>query len=280
MAATRAIGSTITLITNSQIRYEGTLGHIDASKNTVSLTNVRVFGTEGRAKEKGQVEVPAAEQLFDQIVFRGSDIEELTVFEESHNAMMDPAVVTALPARNNNNNNNTSSGNNNNNAHSNNNNNMRMPQSPQRHGGASMGPGHHQKQQHMYSGGYRRGGRGGYRSGRRVDSHTGRDFHPATGTAKEEFKDDFDFIKSREEFEKKKSEFEKAKEDAKNHSKAYDRSNFFDKISCDQQDRAPPLDREGMKRTDAETFGSEMVGNMRGPRRGRGGRGRYNGRYN
>nr|CCD16386.1 unnamed protein product [Trypanosoma congolense IL3000] len=278
MSATRAIGSTITLTTNSQIRYEGTLGHIDATKNTVSLTNVRVFGTEGRAESKGHVEVPAADQVFEQIVFRGADIEELTVFEEPHGTLTDPAIVTALPSRNTTNSiTNNASGNINNNSHNN-----RPHQAASRHGGGHMTSNHHQKQhqQHMYSGGYRRGGRGGYRGGRRTESHTGRDFHPATGAAKEEFKDDFDFNKSREEFEKKKSEFEKAKEEAKNHSKAYDRSNFFDKISCDQQDRAPPLDREGMKRTDAETFGSEMVGSMRGQRRGRGGRGRYNVRYN
>ncbi|KAG8345868.1 Scd6 like Sm domain [Trypanosoma vivax] len=275
MAAVSPKGSTISLITNSQIRYAGTLGEIDPAKNTVCLTNVSVFGTEGRAKEKGQMEVPANDQLFEQIVFRGSDIKELTVFEETHNAMMDPAVVTALPARNN--------------APKS----APAPQSNHAAGSAQHKPQpqqHHQQQQHQQQsgsgGGYRRsghgggGGRGGYRAGRRVDTHTGQDFRPATGAAKEEFKDDFDFTKSREEFEKKKSEFEKAKEDAKNHSKAYDRTSFFDKISCDQQDRGPAFDREGMRRTDAETFGSEMVGNMRGPRRTRGGRGRYSNRYN
>ncbi|RNF01630.1 kinesin [Trypanosoma conorhini] len=281
MSTERAIGSTIVLITNSLIRYEGTLGQIDGPNNTVSLTNVRVFGTEDRAEGAGQAQIPPAEQLFDQIVFRGSDIKELTVFEEPHNPMMDPAVVTALPARN-------------------------PPArltSTQPRGGPSSGHPHplqqqqqqqhhhhqphhqhqhqHQHQQQRYGGGgYRRGGGGsGYRGARRADGHTGQDFRPATGAAKEEFKDDFDFSKSREEFEKKKNEFEKAKEEAKTHSKVYDRSSFFDKISCDQ-DRVIRLDREGMKRADAETFGSEMVGNMRGPRRGRGGRGRYNGRYN
>ncbi|RNF10038.1 kinesin [Trypanosoma rangeli] len=274
MSAERAIGSTITLITNSLIRYEGTLGQIDGPNNTVSLTNVRVFGTEGRGEEAGLAQIPPADQLFDQIVFRGSDIKELTVFEEPHNAMMDPAIVTALPARN-------------------------PPSkmtSTQQRSGPSAGHAHpqqqqqqqqhhhhqpHHQQQRYGGGGYRRGGGGsGYRGARRADGHTGQDFRPATGAAKEEFKDDFDFTKSREEFEKKKNEFEKAKEDAKTHSKVYDRSSFFDKISCDQQDRIVRLDREGMKRADAETFGSEMVGNMRGPRRGRGGRGRYNGRYN
>lgn len=275
----RAIGSTITLITNSHIRYEGILGHIDGNNNTVSLTNVRVFGTEGRAKVEGKVEVPPAEQLFDQIVFRGSDIKELTVYDETHNAMTDPAIVTALPSnplRNN-----------------------AVKQSvvsmrngpPSGHVTAQQHQNQQQSQQQRYShggGGFRRGGSGGrgggrgggYRGPRRVDTHTGQDFRPVTGAGKQEFKDDFDFAKSREEFEKKKSEFEKAKEDAKSHSKAYDRNNFFDKISCDQQDRAMRLDREGMKRADAETFGSEMVSNMRGHRRGRGGRGRYNGRYN
>lgn len=283
MSATRAIGSTITLITNSHIRYEGVLGHIDGNNNTVSLTNVRVCGTEGRAKVEGKVEVPPAEQLFDQIVFRGSDIKELTVYDETQNTMTDPAIVTALPARNNNAKssvaamrNGPSSG------HAAMQHHQQQQQGQQQrygHGGHSGGG--FRRGGHGGGGGGRGGGRGGgYRGSRRADTHTGQDFRPATGSAKEEFKDDFDFAKSREEFEKKKSEFEKAKEDAKSHSKAYDRNNFFDKISCDQQDRALRLDREGMKRADAETFGSDMVGNMRGPRRGRGGRGRYNGRYN
>ncbi|KEG14182.1 putative kinesin, partial [Trypanosoma grayi] len=172
MSTARAIGSTITLITNSQIRYEGTLGHIDAAKNTVSLSNVRVFGTEGRAKEPGQVEVPANDQLFEQIVFRGSDIKELTVFEGGHNAMMDPAVVTAFPARSNT---------------------TKTATTPQRFAPSSGNANHqqqqHQQQQHHHQqqryggsgvsyrrGGHNGGGRGGYRGTRRVDSHTGQDF--------------------------------------------------------------------------------------------------------
>ncbi|EPY43029.1 hypothetical protein AGDE_00894 [Angomonas deanei] len=107
------------------------------------------------------------------------------------------------------------------------------------------------------------------------------EFEAADDSRKERFKEDFDFEKSREEFEKKKDEFHKAKEEAKKDS-TYDKSaDFFDTISCDQKDqRNPRQDRDDMKRADQETFGADMVGNMRfrrgGGGRGRGGRGRFN----
>eukprot|EP00758_Cryptobia_borreli_P011756 Tbor_TRINITY_DN5690_c5_g2::TRINITY_DN5690_c5_g2_i1::g.9367::m.9367/K18749/LSM14, RAP55, SCD6; protein LSM14 len=136
-----------------------------------------------------------------------------------------------------------------------------------------------------YEGG--RGGRnnryhggGGYRA--QQDFHTGRDFEVATGNARETLKE-FDFVKAGVEFEKQKAEFRKEQEkEGLKAPKKYDSSSFFDSISCESKDRKENQgiarhNRDGQRITDTETFGSDMVGTMRGFRRGRarGGRGHY-----
>jgi len=91
------LGSKISLISNSECRYEGILYTIDAANSTVALQNVRSFGTEGRRPGE---EIAAADQTFDFIIFRGSDIKDLAVVEQAQQAAVpqDPAIVsTAAP---------------------------------------------------------------------------------------------------------------------------------------------------------------------------------------
>ncbi|GET89141.1 hypothetical protein, conserved [Leishmania tarentolae] len=284
-----SVGDVINLISKSEIRYEGQLHSINTEENTVSLSNVRIYGTEGR-KGGGVDEVPPTEQLFEFIVFRGSDIKDLTVFRDSSSPQArDPAIVevhapargrggraaTAAPASSAAASSAATRGN------------RSFYDEPQSYNRGSGGPrrggynggrynnnngGGNNNRSHR--GGYGgRGGAGNYRRNYR-DYHTGQDFKPSDIGATEKFEGDFDFTKCREEFEKKKSEFEKAKEDAKCHAKAYNKSSFFDNISCDQKEKNN-MNRADMRRADTETFGSEMVSSMRGFRRGRGGRGRY-----
>lgn len=94
-STTPYIGSRISLISKSEIRYEGTLHTIDPSQHTVSLSNVKSFGTEGR-KGDGQ-EIPPSNEVYEYIIFRGSDIKDLTVVQSS-NILGDPAIIQANAA--------------------------------------------------------------------------------------------------------------------------------------------------------------------------------------
>ncbi|KAG1472634.1 hypothetical protein G6F56_001421 [Rhizopus delemar] len=80
MAGESYIGSKISLISLSDIRYVGILHSINAQDSTVGLKQVRSFGTEGR-KGKMDEEISPSENVFDYVVFRGSDIKDLQVFE-------------------------------------------------------------------------------------------------------------------------------------------------------------------------------------------------------
>lgn len=85
----------------SDIRYVGILHSINAQDSTVGLKQgnlykeyarfvtiyshyytytVRSFGTEGR-RGKPEEEIPSSDNVFDYVVFRGSDIKDLQVFE-------------------------------------------------------------------------------------------------------------------------------------------------------------------------------------------------------
>jgi len=88
------IGSKISLVSNSEIRYEGILYTINTSESTIALQSVKTFGTEGRKIP----EIPASSEIYDFIIFRGQDIKDLTVLEGAQNqssAMFaDPAIMS------------------------------------------------------------------------------------------------------------------------------------------------------------------------------------------
>lgn len=91
------IGSQISLISKSDIRYEGTLSSIDTSQHTVSLSNVRSFGTEGRRAD-GR-EIPASNDIYEIIIFRGADIKDLTVIQSNPVVQEPPKVEVAEKRR-------------------------------------------------------------------------------------------------------------------------------------------------------------------------------------
>jgi protein LSM14 len=83
------IESRISLISKSGNRYVGTLVEINSEAGTVSLGDVRVFGTEGR--NGGDDENPPSDVVCEQIVFRASDLKDLRI-EELANEMAPPAM--------------------------------------------------------------------------------------------------------------------------------------------------------------------------------------------
>ena len=89
------IGKTISLVSNSDIRYVGILHEINSEQSTVSLKHVRSYGTEGR--RVGKDEIPPAEGVYEFIVFRGSDVKDLKIAETPATApqpaFSDPAII-------------------------------------------------------------------------------------------------------------------------------------------------------------------------------------------
>ncbi|TMW64623.1 hypothetical protein Poli38472_011503 [Pythium oligandrum] len=71
------IGSRISLISKTDIRYEGFLFNIDTRQSMVALQHVRSFGTEGRRTEH----IPPLDQILPFATFKASEIKDLHVCE-------------------------------------------------------------------------------------------------------------------------------------------------------------------------------------------------------
>lgn len=104
------IGAKISLVSRSEIRYEGILAEVDPVESTIGLEHgtfmmsnlsslisiVMMMGTEGR---KGPGEnIPASQQVYDFILFRSSDIKDLQVCEAAPAAPVSPPMGFVDPA--------------------------------------------------------------------------------------------------------------------------------------------------------------------------------------
>jgi len=88
------IGRQISLISTSDVRYEGKLFSIDPTESTIALENVRQMGTEDRSTDKV---IEASPTVYEYIIFRGENIQNLKlVDQETDNVILnDPAVLEA-----------------------------------------------------------------------------------------------------------------------------------------------------------------------------------------
>lgn len=84
------LGSKISLISKADIRYEGRLYTVDPQKCTIALANVKSFGTEDR---ETQFTVAPQCQVYEYILFRGSDIKDIIVDNSVCSIANDPAIV-------------------------------------------------------------------------------------------------------------------------------------------------------------------------------------------
>jgi len=87
------IGSRISLISRSDVRYVGTLYTIDPQESTIALQNVRNMGTENR--RPGAEMVEGSSTVYEYIIFRGDNIKKIKIMDDdSDNVLInDPAVL-------------------------------------------------------------------------------------------------------------------------------------------------------------------------------------------
>ncbi|CAG8598104.1 15543_t:CDS:2 [Dentiscutata erythropus] len=97
MSGVGYIGSKISLISRSDIRYVGILHSINSADSTVALEQVRSYGTEGRRGNPAE-EIPPSDNVFEYIVFRGSDVKDLHVCEAPAQQQSMPPQVPNDPA--------------------------------------------------------------------------------------------------------------------------------------------------------------------------------------
>lgn len=95
------LGSKISLISKAKIRYEGILYTIDPQQSTVALAKVRSYGTEDRPVDSP---LPPKDEIYEYIIFRATDIEDLQVSEPPRPTClqeafphMDPAIIQHAP---------------------------------------------------------------------------------------------------------------------------------------------------------------------------------------
>ena len=72
-------GSLISLITNAQVRYEGTLIEINRTERSMNLQNVRSFGTEGR--RDGKNEIQPHENTIPSVVFKVDHVKDFQIIK-------------------------------------------------------------------------------------------------------------------------------------------------------------------------------------------------------
>ncbi|KAL3670451.1 hypothetical protein V7S43_004770 [Phytophthora oleae] len=293
------IGSRISLVSKTDIRYEGFLFNIDTRQSTVALQSVRSFGTEGRRAEH----VPPSPHVLQYATFKASEIKDLHVCEAAPAppvpqppateavappqppaqpplpsgppppvAVPTPAPVSSKPTL-------LTPGSVS----------SAQPQKTQPRNQEPAQPRIHESSQtqtqRRQQGNSARTipGMGGHllkRKERRVPGGA-----EAAGVGPDAASGEFNFADGLSDFDKQ-QEFSKLEETKKEPTGSYQKSSFFDTISCDALDRLEGqrsrMSGADERKLNTETFGAVGLNNRRNFRgRGRGRRGGYrNGNWN
>lgn len=104
MATAEYIGALISLVSKSDIRYQGLLASINPNEATIALEKVRSWGTEGRLSSQGRPaeEIPPSDHVYDYIMFRAADVKDLKIDDPNppkqqpappQPALNDPAIL-------------------------------------------------------------------------------------------------------------------------------------------------------------------------------------------
>lgn len=92
------VNSKVSLITNSNIRYEGILVQVKTQDKRLLLQNVKSFGTEGRNNGVNEIPTPAADDpknFYSLVEFQIPMIKELYIIEKPPGPVpSDPAIVS------------------------------------------------------------------------------------------------------------------------------------------------------------------------------------------
>ncbi|PWN20594.1 hypothetical protein BCV69DRAFT_282803 [Microstroma glucosiphilum] len=101
------IGALISLVSKSDIRYQGLLAQIDPVKATIALEQVRSYGTEGRLASQGkpQDEIPPSNNTYEFVTFRAADVKDLRIDDphppkqqqQPQQDFVDPAILGTSP---------------------------------------------------------------------------------------------------------------------------------------------------------------------------------------
>ncbi|OQR67539.1 hypothetical protein BIW11_13464 [Tropilaelaps mercedesae] len=84
-------GDRVVVVTTSLFRYEGLFEKVNRARNSITLTNVRAFGTENRPARE---HVAGTNKIYVEVVFKASEIEEFAVVDQKPRGLQaDPAVV-------------------------------------------------------------------------------------------------------------------------------------------------------------------------------------------
>jgi len=257
------IGSTISLISKSDIRYTGKLYTIDTEKSTIALTNVRSFGTEDRAQ--GGLFVPASDEVYDVVVFQGSDIKDLSVIDQGSNQAPSPAPdptppqptlapssATSAPSRPT----------------------PTAPPQPEGSGRQAQSQNQQPKAESFKEAAQRSmPGKARHRAGTGTETSTDTakswDGQPASA-----MKEEFDFEEANRRFDKQSLAKEVGLSETASKEPAYNPDDFFDTMSCEPLERSKETESRERRPPNTETFGRSSARRSRGGRPPRSGRGR------